>query len=110
MKKLSKQQVLDIYNAVGTLQEIGHVYGISPARVGCIKRGVSHRAVTGITSTVSTRIVLSEELIYKIAEYSGTTHTAAKVFGVSETTIKKYRLCHTSISVRNAAGQFVRVS
>lgn len=100
-EKLTKKQVLEIYAAKGTLQEIGQKYDLSPAHVGCIKRGVSHGAVTGHKLPASTRKVLSAELITQIKQHEGTVKAAAKELGVAESTIKKYRN-----SPRSNPGQF----
>lgn len=107
MEKLSKQQVLNIYNAEGTLQQIGQKYNLSPAHVGCIKRGTSHGAVTGAARAESTRVVISEEMIRRIAEHTGTVRAAAVELGVAESTIKKYRPRQGRAVVRNVTGQFM---
>ena len=91
MEKLTKKQVMDAYEAEGTLQEIGYRLNISPAHVGCIKRGVSHRDVTGATPPTTSRKVLSEETIRKIAEHTGTVRAVAAEMGIAESTVKKYR-------------------
>ena len=110
MEKLSRKQVLDIYHALGTLQEVGARFNISPAHVGCIKRGVSHGAVTGASVAENKRKVLSADLIRKITEHTGTVRAAAQEFGVAESTIKKYRGLMPRKALgrltRNKAGQF----
>lgn len=111
MEKLTKKQVLDAYNAHGTLQEVGQRLNISPAHVGCIKRGMSHSSVTGAVQKVSTRKVLSADLIQKITEHTGTVREAAQEFDVAESTIKKYRGLKprplAEYMVRDKAGHFI---
>jgi hypothetical protein len=107
METLSRQKVLDIYHAEGTLQQIGQKYNLSPAHVGCIKRGTSHAAVTGAVRAESKRIVLSDETIRRIAEHTGTVRAAAAELGVAESTIKKYRPRQGRAIVRNGRGEFV---
>lgn len=107
MEKLSRKQVLDIYHAKGTLQEVGSRFNVSPAHVGCIKRGMSHGAVTGAKPAENKRKVLSPELILKIAEHTGTVIAAAQELDVSTATIKKYRGSKPRpLSPRTATGQF----
>lgn len=107
---LTKKQVLDIYHAIGTLQEVGLRFNISPAHVGCIKRGMSHGAVTGAPIAESKRKVLSAELILAIKQHTGTVRAAAQELDVAESTIKKYRGLMPRKALgrltRNKAGQF----
>lgn len=90
-EKLTKKRVLEIYHEPGTLMQVGHKFNISPAHVGCIKRGTSHGAVTGAPVAESKRKVLSDELILAISQHTGTVRAAAREFDVAESTIKKYR-------------------
>lgn len=111
MEKLSRRQVLEIYAAEGTLQQIGERFNITASHAGYIKRGMSHGAVTGAQPAASTRKVLSADLIQQIKAHKGTVRAASIELDVAGTTIKKYRgrtgprACATQS--RDSAGRFV---
>ncbi len=45
--RLSTEQIIEIYNATGTHDSIGRIFGVTREHVGRIKRGLLHREITG---------------------------------------------------------------
>lgn len=87
---LTKSQILAAFHAKGTHQSIGIELGISPSHVGCIKRGMCHRDITGIAKQPSSKHVITTKLQKAIVSGTDSYVARAKRLGVSSTTIKKY--------------------